>query len=243
MIRVSTFNGRKIVAVFGLGTSGLATVRALEAGGADVAAWDDNEAGRKAAADAGATFVDLAARRLVVLRRTRARPRCAAPHRRAALDREARASCRRRGDRRRRTLLPRARRNLSGIRLSSPSPARTASPRPRRSSRKKSSASPITSTPAACARFTVQCGSGCVSSRPGGEHECGEGRPIGSREIDQRCASVRRGFAGPLRCRPRRRHPRPACFGRARSPAPKCRDRRRGMPAVESGNPKSSALK
>jgi UDP-N-acetylmuramoylalanine--D-glutamate ligase len=58
MIRVSTFKDRT-VAVFGLGASGLATVRALEAGGARVAAWDDNEAGRKAAADAGATLVDL----------------------------------------------------------------------------------------------------------------------------------------------------------------------------------------
>ena len=60
MIRVSTFNGRT-VAVFGLGASGLATVRALEAGGATVAAWDDSEAGRKSAADAGASLVDLAA--------------------------------------------------------------------------------------------------------------------------------------------------------------------------------------
>jgi UDP-N-acetylmuramoylalanine--D-glutamate ligase len=60
MIRVSTFEGRT-VAVFGLGASGLATVRALEQGGARVAAWDDSEAGRKAAADAGAPLVDLAA--------------------------------------------------------------------------------------------------------------------------------------------------------------------------------------
>jgi len=60
MIRVTTFKDRR-VAVFGLGASGLATVRALEAGGADVAAWDDSEAGRKAAAEAGATLVDLAA--------------------------------------------------------------------------------------------------------------------------------------------------------------------------------------
>ncbi|HEX2840097.1 UDP-N-acetylmuramoyl-L-alanine--D-glutamate ligase [Hyphomicrobium sp.] len=59
MIRVSTFKDRT-VAVFGLGASGLATVRALEAGGARVAAWDDSEAGRKQAADAGATLVDLA---------------------------------------------------------------------------------------------------------------------------------------------------------------------------------------
>src|SRR5262245_36558971 len=59
MIRVSTFKDRN-VAVFGLGASGLATVRALEQGGARVAAWDDSEPGRKAAADAGATLVDLA---------------------------------------------------------------------------------------------------------------------------------------------------------------------------------------
>lgn len=59
MIRVTTFKDRT-VAVFGLGASGLATVRALEAGGARVAAWDDSEAGRKAAADAGAPLVDLA---------------------------------------------------------------------------------------------------------------------------------------------------------------------------------------
>jgi UDP-N-acetylmuramoylalanine--D-glutamate ligase len=59
MIRVSTFKDRT-VAVFGLGASGLATVRALEAGGARVAAWDDSEPGRKAAVDAGASLVDLA---------------------------------------------------------------------------------------------------------------------------------------------------------------------------------------
>jgi UDP-N-acetylmuramoylalanine--D-glutamate ligase len=58
MIRVSTFKDRT-VAVFGLGASGAATVRALVEGGARVAAWDDNEAGRKAAADLGAPLVDL----------------------------------------------------------------------------------------------------------------------------------------------------------------------------------------
>jgi UDP-N-acetylmuramoylalanine--D-glutamate ligase len=59
MMRVSAFKDRA-VAVFGLGASGLATVRALEAGGAHVAAWDDSEAGRTIAADGGATLVDLA---------------------------------------------------------------------------------------------------------------------------------------------------------------------------------------
>jgi UDP-N-acetylmuramoylalanine--D-glutamate ligase len=54
---VSTFAGRR-VALFGLGGSGLATARALIAGGADVAAWDDGEGGR---ARADVPLVDLAA--------------------------------------------------------------------------------------------------------------------------------------------------------------------------------------
>ncbi len=58
MIRVTTFAGRR-VAVFGLGSSGLATVRALDAGGAAVAAWDDGEASRDAATKAGLPLVDL----------------------------------------------------------------------------------------------------------------------------------------------------------------------------------------
>ena len=41
MIPARSFNGKK-VALFGLGGSGLATARALVAGGADVLAWDDN---------------------------------------------------------------------------------------------------------------------------------------------------------------------------------------------------------
>ena len=60
MIRASTFAG-KTVAVFGLGASGNATVASLLAGGAAVAAWDDSEAGRTAAAKAGVPIVDLSA--------------------------------------------------------------------------------------------------------------------------------------------------------------------------------------
>lgn len=58
MIRATTFAG-KTVAVFGLGASGIATVRALLEGGATVAAWDDSEASRAAAAKAGISIVDL----------------------------------------------------------------------------------------------------------------------------------------------------------------------------------------
>ena len=58
MIRASTFAGRK-VAVFGLGASGNATVRALLAGGAEVSAWDDSEASRKASIAAGIPIADL----------------------------------------------------------------------------------------------------------------------------------------------------------------------------------------
>lgn len=58
MIPVRAFEGKE-VAVFGLGRSGIATAKALMAGGARVAAWDDNENARKAAEAAGVTLVDL----------------------------------------------------------------------------------------------------------------------------------------------------------------------------------------
>ena len=49
------------VALFGLGGSGLATARALQAGGARVSAWDDNEAARAKALAAGVAVVDISA--------------------------------------------------------------------------------------------------------------------------------------------------------------------------------------
>jgi UDP-N-acetylmuramoylalanine--D-glutamate ligase len=58
MIRLTHCAGRRI-AVFGLGLSGLATCRALAAGGADVAAWDDGPAARQTAQQAGLHLVDL----------------------------------------------------------------------------------------------------------------------------------------------------------------------------------------
>lgn len=58
MIRITTFAG-KTVAVFGLGASGNATAASMLAGGASVAAWDDSEPGRAAAAKAGVPIVDL----------------------------------------------------------------------------------------------------------------------------------------------------------------------------------------
>ena len=58
MIRCTAFAG-KCIAVFGLGASGNATARALIDGGATVAAWDDNPAGRDASAKAGIPMVDL----------------------------------------------------------------------------------------------------------------------------------------------------------------------------------------
>jgi UDP-N-acetylmuramoylalanine--D-glutamate ligase len=60
MIPITTFAGRT-VAVFGLGSSGVAAAQALVAGGASVAAWDDGEAGRAGATQAGVPLVDLAA--------------------------------------------------------------------------------------------------------------------------------------------------------------------------------------
>jgi len=61
MIPVAGFAGR-VVAVFGLGKSGLSTVRALQAGGAKVIAWDDTEAKRKEATEAGVALADLSTR-------------------------------------------------------------------------------------------------------------------------------------------------------------------------------------
>lgn len=59
MTPVACFADRR-VALFGLGGSGLATARALKAGGAHVEAWDDNAASRDKAAAAGVAIVDLA---------------------------------------------------------------------------------------------------------------------------------------------------------------------------------------
>ena len=60
MIPVDGFSARK-VAVLGLARSGLATVRALRAGGAAVFAWDDDADRRPAAADSGAQVTPLEA--------------------------------------------------------------------------------------------------------------------------------------------------------------------------------------
>ena len=59
MIAATTFAGKR-VALFGLGGSGLATARALKAGGADVAVWDDNLSAREKALAEGFAPVDLA---------------------------------------------------------------------------------------------------------------------------------------------------------------------------------------
>lgn len=61
MIPVSVFAGRN-VAVFGLGLSGIAAARSLTAGGARIFAWDDGEAARAKAAEAGVTLDDLSQR-------------------------------------------------------------------------------------------------------------------------------------------------------------------------------------
>ena len=59
MIPITIFEGKK-VAVFGLGGSGLVTLEALTAGGADVFAYDDKEASReKAALIDGVQICDL----------------------------------------------------------------------------------------------------------------------------------------------------------------------------------------
>ena len=58
MTPVTSFRGQK-VALFGLGGSGIATARALAAGGADVSAWDDSETAREQARAQGISVVSL----------------------------------------------------------------------------------------------------------------------------------------------------------------------------------------
>ena len=58
MTPATAFRG-KTVALFGLGGSGLATARALQAGGATTHCWDDGQAGRDKAAAEGLTVTDL----------------------------------------------------------------------------------------------------------------------------------------------------------------------------------------
>ena len=60
MIPVTIFAGRD-VAVLGLGVSGLAVARALQAGGANAVLWDDKKTARDEAEAAGFTVSDLAA--------------------------------------------------------------------------------------------------------------------------------------------------------------------------------------
>ena len=58
MIPVTGFKGKR-VAVFGLGGSGIATARALQAGGAEVIGFDDNPKGLEKAREAGIAIEDL----------------------------------------------------------------------------------------------------------------------------------------------------------------------------------------
>jgi UDP-N-acetylmuramoylalanine--D-glutamate ligase len=60
MFPVTTFKGQK-VAVFGLARTGIAAALALQAGGAEVIAWDDGQVGRDNAVEAGLAPIDLSA--------------------------------------------------------------------------------------------------------------------------------------------------------------------------------------
>lgn len=58
MIKAHTFVG-KTIAVFGLGRTGNTAALSLQAGGANVLAWDDNDKARLTAAEQGVNIVDL----------------------------------------------------------------------------------------------------------------------------------------------------------------------------------------
>ena len=76
MIPVSSFAGQ-IVALFGLGGSGLSTAKALAAGGALVNAWDDSSAARdKASAEGIRSVRSCATPTGPAFRRWCSRPAC-----------------------------------------------------------------------------------------------------------------------------------------------------------------------
>ena len=131
MIPVTSFAGKK-VALFGLGGSGLASAQALVAGGADVDGLRRQRGERRKGARGRHSHRGSAPHRLVEDRRAAARARRAADPSGAALVGRAGAQRRRRGDRRHRTVLPRAAQARAAMRRSSPSPAPTANPPPRR---------------------------------------------------------------------------------------------------------------
>ncbi|HSF94806.1 MAG TPA: NAD(P)-dependent oxidoreductase, partial [Thermohalobaculum sp.] len=62
MIPLPAYAGQR-VGVLGLGRSGLAAARALQAGGAEALCWDDKEAARAAAEAAGFAIADLSRER------------------------------------------------------------------------------------------------------------------------------------------------------------------------------------
>ena len=107
MIPVRIFAGRD-VAVLGLGLSGLASARALKAGGANPIVWDDKQAAREEARAEGFTVRDLAEADWSGFAALVLAPGIPAHSPRAALERQARARGGHRGDRRYRAVLPRA---------------------------------------------------------------------------------------------------------------------------------------
>jgi UDP-N-acetylmuramoylalanine--D-glutamate ligase len=129
MIPVTTAKGKRI-AVFGLGGSGIATARALVAGGADVTCWDDNpdsvevQAGKPVIAVGDLHDIDWAATDSLVLA-----PGVPLTHPKPhwTVDLAKSAACR--SYRRRRIVLPGAARDWRRSRRSSRSPGRTANRR------------------------------------------------------------------------------------------------------------------
>jgi len=58
MIKAASYQGQTL-AVFGLGRTGITAALSLAKGGAEVWAWDDNEAARDAAVEQGVSVKDL----------------------------------------------------------------------------------------------------------------------------------------------------------------------------------------
>ena len=113
MIPVTSFAG-KTVAVFGLGGSGLASCHALKAGGAEVIAGDDSADNVAKAAQAGFITADLRKVSWANFAALVLTPGAPLTHPAPHWTRAGGARGRRRGDRRHRTVLPRAAPSCAG---------------------------------------------------------------------------------------------------------------------------------
>ena len=131
MTPVTIFKGKR-AAVFGLGASGISAAKALIAGGADVAVWDDGEKGREKAAAEKLPLQDLKSADWTKFDALVLAPGVPLTHPEPHWTVKAAHAAQRAGHRRCRIVRAASARRLRRTRRLSRSPAPTANPRPPR---------------------------------------------------------------------------------------------------------------